>query len=59
MPEPCRAMTPGGAGPAVVAEPAGQGNRVGGRLAQPLPSGPSVARRSPVRGFLKPGRTDV
>jgi len=40
MPEPCRVMTPGGSGPAAVAEPAGQGNR-GGRevsVTAPIPA---------------------
>jgi hypothetical protein len=33
----------------------GQGNRKCGRSATPLPSRPSVARRSLVRGFVEPG----
>jgi hypothetical protein len=37
VPQPCRVMTPGGAEPAAVAEPAGQENRVGGALSVTAP----------------------
>ena len=40
VPQPCRVMTPGGAEPAAVAEPAGQENRVGValRVTAPIPA---------------------
>ena len=39
VPVSCRVMTPGGAGPAAVAEPAGQGNRVGAvSVTAPIPA---------------------